>query len=166
MTEWRFEERDCPICGAGREAARVLGRRGGAAHHQGLGMETGIVRCQSCHGVYQRPTAIPLVNPYLEHEPDSYFQHHNLAAKVTSGVELARSAERLLGSRGRMLELGCGRGEMLAGAAASGWEVAGVDMTAPYAAVARSEFSVEVEVTTIESARSLDRQWDVIVLGL
>jgi SAM-dependent methyltransferase len=142
-----------------------LGRRGGPAHHLGAGVETRIVRCGSCHGVYQQPTAVPVGNPYLEHEPESYFQHHDSTGKVASGEHLARAAERLLGSRGRMLELGCGRGELLRGAANAGWEVAGVDMTAPYAAIARARFSVDVEVAPVESARALDQEWDVILLA-
>ena len=41
--EWRFEERDCPICAESCATAIPLGRRGGAAHQLALGAETGIV---------------------------------------------------------------------------------------------------------------------------
>lgn len=64
-----------------------------------------------------------------------------------------------------MLELGCGRGELLRGAADTGWQVAGVEMTEPFAAIAASEFGIEVEVASVESARSLESEWDVIVLA-
>jgi len=164
MTKWRFEERACPVCAASPDAATFLGYRGGAAHHQGLGSRTGIVRCPSCHAVYQRPTAIPLENPYLEHAPEEYFQHHERDPKVAAGQQLARTAEELLGFRGRMLEAGCGRGELLRGAADAGWQVAGVDMTASFAAVA-AQNGVQVEVAPIESARSLEQEWDVILLA-
>jgi SAM-dependent methyltransferase len=109
--------------------------------------------------------AIPDGNPYLDHEPEVYFRHHESAAKVVSGQRLAQTAERLLGRRGRMLELGCGRGELLRGAADTGWQVAGVDMTTTFATIAASEFGIQVEVAPVESARSLESEWDVVVLA-
>lgn len=165
MIQWRFEERDCPICEESRRNVTELGKRGGSAHHASQGVATRIVRCCSCHGVYASPTPIPQGNPYLEHSPDAYFRQHDSAAKVASGERLALEAERLMGAPGRMLEIGCGRGELLRGAANRGWKVAGVDLTEPYAAVARSEFDIEVEIAPAESARALDRTWDVVVLA-
>ncbi len=165
MTQWSYEERDCPICGESRKTAILLGKRGGVAHHVGLGVVTSILRCRSCHGVYPLPTPVPQENPYLEHAPESYFSQHDSAGKVVFGERLAREAERFTGARGRMLEIGCGRGELLRGAANSGWEVAGVDLTEPFAAIARSEFGVEVEVAPAECARALEERWDAILLA-
>ena len=162
---WRLEERDCPLCGESRTTSIPLGRRGGAAHRGGLGVETGIVRCRRCHGVYQRPTAIPIGNPYDAHEPDGYFAAHDASSKIGSGEWLADRAAELLGRKGRMLEIGCGRGELLRGAANRGWQVAGVDMTEGFARAASSRYGVEVEVASAERASSLEREWDVVVLA-
>lgn len=165
MIEWRLEDRACPICGADRGAAKELGYRGGLAHHSGLGIRTRIVRCTSCHGVHQQPAAVPLENPYVQHEPDVYFRSHESTAKIVAGQRLARRAEGILGLRGRMLEVGCGRGELLRGAADAGWQVAGVEMTAPFATVARSEHGIEVEIAPVESAHALENEWDVVILA-
>lgn len=162
---WRFEERDCPLCGAPSAAAVHLGRRGGPAHRGGLGVETGVVRCPRCHGVYQRPTAVPEGNPYQEHAPDSYFAAHASDEKIRSGEWLADRAAQLLGRQGKMLEIGCGRGELLRGAANRGWQVAGVDMTESFARIASSRFGVEVEVASAEATANLTREWDVVTLA-
>jgi 2-polyprenyl-3-methyl-5-hydroxy-6-metoxy-1,4-benzoquinol methylase len=114
--------------------------------------------------VHQQPTALPLDNPYLDHAVGDYFRHHESTAKVAVGRSIARSAEDQLGSRGRMLEVGCGRGELLEGAVERGWQVAGVEMTAPFAEICLQR-GIEVEVAPVESARALEREWDVIVLG-
>lgn len=165
QNDWHLERRDCPICSESHATAVPLGRRGGAAHQLGLGQETGIVRCRKCHGVYPFPMPVPLVNPYLEHAAEDYFRGHDSAAKVSSGEELAHRAERILGRTGRLLEVGCGRGELLRGAANAGWNVGGIEMTETFARVAGERFGVPVEVSPAETAATLREEWDVVVLA-
>jgi len=158
---WRAEERPCPSCSSTSHA--VLGRRGGRAHRAGLGLETTVVRCRACHLVYQRPFLLPVGNPYQDFSGEEYFHGHDVAAKVESGRALARRATSLLGRRGRVLELGCGRGELLRGAREEGWEVSGVDMTPRWA----TNEDLEVEIAPVESAESLKRKeaYDVVFLA-
>jgi SAM-dependent methyltransferase len=158
---WRAEERPCPACGA--DAFRVLGRRGGSAHRDGAGVETRVVRCRACHLVYQRPTLLPDGNPYAAFAAEEYFAIHGAADRSAIGARLAERTERLLGRRGRLLELGCGRGALLAGARRRGWQVRGVDMTPGFAE--RAEAGVEIEVAPLESARSLDERYDAVWLA-
>jgi SAM-dependent methyltransferase len=68
----------------------------------------------------------------------------------------------LLGRKGRLLELGCGRGELLLGAREEGWDVAGVEMTSAFASV---NPELQVEVARVEEARSLDEEYDVVLLS-
>ena len=163
--EWRLEERDCPICGEDRATSIRLGRRGGTAHRLGLGCETSVVRCRRCHGVYPFPAALPEGNPYLDHAVEDYFKGHDWARKVVAGEALGRQAEDILGSNGRLLEIGCGRGELLRGAANVGWVVHGIEMTETFACVARTQSGVSVEVSPAETAAALRERWDVVVLA-
>jgi SAM-dependent methyltransferase len=161
-TRWRAEERPCPICGSRR--IKELGARGGRAHHEGKGVETRIVRCKDCQVVYTHPTLIPESNPYAKESAEDYFQLHDSQQKILQGERLAKYAEGVLGTAGRMLELGCGRGELLKGALNRGWSVYGVEMTEDYARVARSH-GVEIEEAAIENCKSLDQTYDVILLA-
>ena len=157
---WRPEVRCCPACGADRFAR--LGRRGGPSHHLGLGVETTIVRCRRCHLVYPRPFLLPKANPYESYVPEDYFHAHDPARKLAAGVSLARRATQILGRTGELLELGCGRGELLEGARQEGWRVSGVDMTPAFAGV-RPE--LRVEIAPVDRARSLERTYDVVYLA-
>lgn len=159
---WRAEERPCPGCGSG--SFRRLGRRGGAAHHARLGIETTIVRCRSCHLVYPRPFLLPDKNPYDAYSSADYFHAHESSAKIANGRLLARRAAELLGRVGLLLELGCGRGELLLGARDQGWDVLGVDMTASWAGEAAD---LPVELASVEQAQSLDQPdtYDAILLA-
>ena len=101
-------------------------------------------------------------NPYAQHAGESYFAGHDSLAKERAGQRLAAQAEGLLGRKGRLLELGCGRGELLKGAAQAGWEVRGVDMTPAFAETA-SELGIEL--SSAETARSLDQSHDFVILA-
>jgi SAM-dependent methyltransferase len=65
-----------------------------------------------------------------------------------------------------MLELGCGRGDLLAGAAERGWDVFGVEMTDAFARSATARGAV-TECATIEDSELLARfdSYDVVVLA-
>ena len=160
-TRWLPEVRACPVCRA--TAARTLGARGGRAHRDRKGAETKVVRCSSCGLLYANPTLVPQSNPYDIHGADEYFSLHDSSQKTRRGDELAAFAERLLGGKGTLLELGCGRGELLIGAANRGWDVHGVEMTEPYARDARAR-GIDVECRAIEECKALDHTYDVVLL--
>lgn len=81
------------------------------------------------------------------------------------GERSAAFAESVLGRPGSMLELGCGRGELLRGAADRGWKVRGVEMTEAFARIASEKHGIEVERASIESAQSLRECYDVVLLA-
>jgi 2-polyprenyl-3-methyl-5-hydroxy-6-metoxy-1,4-benzoquinol methylase len=120
------------------------------------------VRCVECHGVYQDPFLLPVGNPYDEHTAAEYFVVHEISGAIANGRRLARRATELVGRPGRMLELGCGRGALLRGAAEEGWKVRGVEMTSAFAAEGSG---LDIEVAAVENARSLDEKYDAIVLA-
>lgn len=158
--EWRSEVRPCPACGA--ERFRHLGRRGGAAHHLGLGSETGVVRCRECHLVYPRPFLLPEGNPYAAHSALEYFAAHADPAREELGASLARQAEARLGRKGSVLELGCGRGDLLRGAQRAGWQPFGVELTRDFVV---DTPGIEVEVAPVAQAHSLERTYDAVWLA-
>jgi SAM-dependent methyltransferase len=156
---WFPEARDCPACRSPQH--RFLGRRGGPSHHAGLGGETGIVRCRTCHLVYQRPFLIPDGNPYGDHAADEYFRAQTSWGREDQGRALAAATAARLGRKGRLLELGCGRGDLLRGALHEGFEVFGVDLTPAYAAASPD---LTIEVAPVATARSLESRYDAIWL--
>lgn len=160
-TEWFPEDRPCPVCGSSR--ARKLGARGGRAHHEGKGAETNIVRCKDCGSTYTHPTLIPKTNPYEKESVDEYFQLHDETEKILIGEQCMAEAEEILGRTGRVLELGCGRGEFLRGAINRGWTAFGVDMTADFTKAAQTH-GVAIESSSIEDCQALKQSYDVVVM--
>jgi SAM-dependent methyltransferase len=161
-TRWSPEERPCPGCGS--NATRKLGSRGGEAHRNGKGIKTTIVQCLHCEVIYTKPTLIPLDNPYEKHTAEEYFHLHDSQIKTNAGEDLAAFAEEVLGIKGKMLEVGCGRGELLLGALNRGWSVYGIEMTEHFAEVARSK-GIDIELSSVEQSKSLHQTYDVILLA-
>jgi SAM-dependent methyltransferase len=84
---------------------------------------------------------------------------------MRDGENLAAFAESLLGRAGTILELGCGRGDLLRGAANRGWSVRGIEMTEQYAQIAREKHGISVECAPIKEATTLRDTHDVILLA-
>jgi 2-polyprenyl-3-methyl-5-hydroxy-6-metoxy-1,4-benzoquinol methylase len=124
------------------------------------------VQCLDCAIIYTKPTLIPESNPYASETSEEYFQLHDAKQKTENGKSLAMFAENVLGFKGKMLELGCGRGELLAGAAKCGWDVYGVEMTKDFARAAGAN-GVNVEWSSIQYCESLNHPetYDVILLA-
>ncbi len=161
-TLWHVEYLPCPVCGS--EEKTTLGARGGRAHRSGRGIETDVVRCRNCGILYTWPTLLPDSNPYATINAEEYFALSDPQQKAMSGERHAAFAERILGRAGSLLELGCGRGEFLEGAARRGWAVRGVDMTEEYAAAARAR-GIDVECCAIQTCQLLRETYDVILLA-
>lgn len=162
--KWRPENQPCPICRSSRP--RVIGRRGGPAHHRKLGEETTVVQCASCKTFYTSPVLIPEGNPYDEHSPENYFEHHDPNKKIEKGRQFSNIALSYHSRPGRLLEIGCGRGELLQGAKESGWEVFGIKMTEAFAKEAEKK-GIMIERSPAETSQFLAQKehYDVILMA-
>jgi 2-polyprenyl-3-methyl-5-hydroxy-6-metoxy-1,4-benzoquinol methylase len=153
----------CPICGA--QPSNYVGKRGGASHREGLGVETEIWEC--CGLVMPNPMPFP-VNGMAQHyevDADEYFQAHEAEAKAESALRLVKSAEKLLGRKGRMLDVGVGRGETILAAKGNGWEVEGVEPSETFAEYAEAKTGVRIWRQPIEESDIAAGAFDVVILS-
>ena len=160
---WKPEFRLCPVCGG--DDYHAIGFRGGNAHRLKRGSRALIVRCDSCSAQYAWPTMIPIGNPYDAVPTDKYFENHDESSAIQRGHYYAEKAEEFVGGPGKMLEVGCGRGSFLVGAAERGWDVYGVDMTPAYVEHAHSR-GISVECASAMDAELLSKEsyYDAILL--
>jgi len=161
-----FQFRDV-VCGAcGHDRYRILGYRGGEAHHERKGLRTTIVRCLECSQIYPNPMPFPSGSlDDLYQEPISYFHGHDVEGKKRAGFDKLHQFESALGYRGLYLDVGCGRGEYLWAAREAGWKFEGVDPSAPYLDWGRRYLGVEGRLGTLEDAHFPDNHFDVVTMG-
>ena len=162
---WEFRDEACKVCG-GREF-RVLGSRGGEAHRDGVGVKTRIVKCRNCNLIFPNPMPYPSGEDTRYTNVSGYFED---VMTVTDegqrqvGDKLAREAERLLGHRGRFLDIGCGRGEVVWAARERGWDAEGCDLSEDFVRYAREVNGVEAHAATLEEMNYPDASFDAVTM--
>ncbi|HYG10066.1 MAG TPA: class I SAM-dependent methyltransferase [Pyrinomonadaceae bacterium] len=159
-----FRPTACGACGG--ERARLLGWRGGDAHHGGAGVRTRIVRCLDCSHIYPNPMPFPARSlDDLYTDTDDYFQGHDVDAKKQSALDKMAYFEKTLGRRGRYLDVACGRGESLWAARESGWEYEGVDASSAYLEWAEANLGVRGRLGTLDEIKFPDNHFDAITMN-
>ncbi len=155
----------CPICDV--PPTRFVGRRGGAAHRAALGVECQIWRCGGCGLVFPNPMPVPVkgVSQHYELDTDQYFQHHDLEGKTLGARSMLTRAEQLVGGKGRILDIGAGRGELLRAASESGWTAVGIEPSASFADHASQYSGVEIRSEPLEQCGFPDASFDVVILA-
>ena len=163
MYHWIPQE--CPTCEA--PPTTLLGRRGGAAHRAGLGVECKVWRCGRCGLIFPNPMPIPVkgLEQHYAVDPGEYFEHHDLDQKVLAGKDLVSQAESLIGKRGRLLDIGAGRGEVLGAAKIAGWKSTGIELSPTFADYASEHSGAEVLRKPLEDCGFPDGSFDVVILS-
>ncbi|HEX8422370.1 MAG TPA: class I SAM-dependent methyltransferase [Pyrinomonadaceae bacterium] len=162
---WEFRDEACKVC-AGRDF-RVLGARGGEAHRSGAGEKTRIVKCRTCGLIFPNPMPYPSGADTRYTNVSGYFEDVMAVEDETQrrhGDLLAREAERRLGRRGRFLDVGCGRGEVVRAAQELGWEAEGCDLSEAFVRYAREVNGVKAHAATLEQMRFPEASFDAVTL--
>lgn len=145
----------CPSCG-GRDATEV-----------DMGLGAPLRKCTACGMVYASEFGEPediYVDGYLKGETDfgldalhpimqSYLRH--------CGDRRMAAIERATGGTGRMLDVGCGTGEVLAAAQRRGWDVTGVEPVKASADIAAGR-GLHVRCALLEDSGLPEQSYDVV----
>ncbi len=142
----------CALCG---ETRFTLSLR--VPDPQRAGVSFSLVECVACHLVYlnPRPDQASLLRDYYG---ASYCAHQEDTVRdaLPDWLKLNRKAVvEKLQSRGRVLDVGCGRGQVLAELQQSGWEVYGIEPSSHACHMARELLKTD----TIWEGDALDAPW-------
>lgn len=129
-----------------------------------------IVRCGACGLVRTSPA--PDAAHLSAYYPPAYYgapARRRFPAVVEAVQRLlygarARAVERLAGGRGRVLDVGCGRGFLLEAFRRRGWEVQGTELDERSAAHARDVLGLPVETGPVEAWPWPDGHFDAIAI--
>jgi SAM-dependent methyltransferase len=156
---------NCPICDL--PPTRFVGKRGGAAHREKLGVETDIWACGKCGLMFADPMPVPVdgLQQHYSVDADEYFEYHKSDRRMEVGNMLVEEAEQMLGKKGKLLDIGTGRGEIVLCAKERGWKVAGVEPSEPFAEYTEKVTGIEIRRETLENCGFADEEFDVVILS-
>ncbi|HXH69854.1 MAG TPA: class I SAM-dependent methyltransferase [Pyrinomonadaceae bacterium] len=162
---YRWVEQNCPICGI--PPTKFLGVRGGEAHRDRAGVKCEIWCCEQCSLIFPNPMPIPVggAGQHYDTEAEHFFDNHNHEKKDESAKELLAQAEKLLGRKGKLLDVGAGRGETVRRAKLDGWDVTGVEPTASFADFAEKYSGTKIRREPVEKCGFADEEFDVVILA-
>lgn len=162
---YRWVKQDCPICNV--PPTKFLGVRGGDAHRDGAGVKCEIWACGTCSLIFPNPMPVPLggASQHYEAEAGHFFDNHQREGiEDQNSKKLLDKAEQLLGRKGKLLDVGTGRGETVRRAKLEGWDIIGVEPTASFADIAEKNSGVEIRREVVEKCGFPDGEFDVVIL--
>ncbi|MBN1436786.1 MAG: class I SAM-dependent methyltransferase [Sedimentisphaerales bacterium] len=164
MPQVRWESVSCNLCG-GDDTDTIHRER---LAYFGKPLDFTIVRCKGCGLVYTNPRLADVNEAYLEDSTASeeQWRRHDQAKSVVfrrALDELTRlsDANGENGSRGQLLDVGCGSGHFLQEAQARGFEVMGIEPARAATQYARSK-GLHVEQGDLYAVQMGERKFDVI----
>jgi len=96
---------------------------------------------------------------------EDYFFRHNSEEKIQACDSLVGRLEKKLGHKGRLLDIGSGKGEMLYAAKKRGWDCCGIETCKAFADQSRSTYRVEVKDSSLEDSRFPSDYFDIVILN-
>lgn len=159
---------NCRVCGS--DMPKFLGIRGnreytgagelaGAREH----MATNVVKCRKCGFVYTNPLIIIETGAYVD--PEDY-QASSSAGGHQKLFEFNLSLIEKYAKKGRLLDVGCGKGEFLSAAGKRGWQVFGIEPSANFAECAAAGSGMDISRSQLENADYPDNFFDAITLNM
>jgi len=154
-----FKTVACNICDS--DKTRFLGKRIGPDNQ----IDVSIVECAECGFIYPDPT------PFFTNEeeqsnfsdPSVYFPGE-AEGRITKYDSILREIERYRPDKGIMLDVGCGRGEMLSAAGKRGWKATGTDVSKAFVEFAKERFKVNAIEGDIDNLDLKLNTYDCVTL--
>ena len=156
----------CPICEL--PPAKFLGKRGGRAHREQLGVECEIWQCRECGLIFPNPMPMPIdgLDQHYAVSPEKYFEHHQSAQKEAYVSMLLDQLNSLHPQKGTLLDIGAGRGELLRSAKLAGWDATGIETSTPFADYAEAHSDgATIRREELLNCNFADESFDAVVLG-
>lgn len=163
--QYRWVAQLCPICDI--KPSIFIGRRGGFSHRSHIGVEAQIWSCGECGLIFPDPMPVPIggLRQHYNVDADDYFAKHETDERLLNAQKLIADAEIMLGRKGKLLDVGVGRGEILLAAREAGWEVFGIEPSDTFASYAEKFAGATVLRKPIEECDLPEAEFDVVILA-
>ena len=161
--QYLFRNINCNICNIDKTV--FLGERNPLAFNLSKKLISKIVKCKNCDLIYANPMPFPTKEQFNHNygNADEYFPNAISHARLFGYNHLLKNISTYVPS-GKLLDVGCGRGELLYVAQKQGWQVKGVELSENFAHFAKQRFGLNIEVGNIKNLNFKDEEFDVICL--
>lgn len=161
-----FKKINCNVCGSGKR--KIVGIRQFIAPEIQYGKAIRVCKCRQCGLIYPEFLPLPggLDRGNIYRDTSEYFPMEIDATRLAFYRQIVGKIHRYTGSIGKILDVGCGRGELLHVAQRLGWACWGVDVSSQFVEIARRRFKLNnIIVGTLQEANLPEEFFDVVTLS-
>ncbi len=163
-----LKERICDLCGSsyykivyskkGQRKANYL------ISDDSYGVHPQIVQCIDCGLVYCYPREIEnkIVKRYIEFKDETYEKER--LARIQNQKKIIVNLEKLLGRKGKILEIGSATGSFLEAAQSMDWEVTGIEPSKWAVKYAKDEHNISIHQGILKEHLFKKHSFDAVVL--
>ena len=166
---YKVENMNCEICES--NLTKFLGIRGNLEYAGAPPLKPGqehivtdVVRCRKCGFIYTKPLILLDTTKGYEDAKDYKPSADNVPCEDLFRLTL-ELIEKFT-SVGKILDIGCGKGEFLAVAKEKGWQVYGVEPSLQFADYASKKMGIKIERQELGNTNFPDAFFDAITLNM
>jgi len=149
------------VCGGAQ--TKYMGKRKSPEAKSSL--ETDVVQCARCGLIYPDPMPHFEENEIQDNfgKPEEYFPQ-GTDRRLPAFANTLREIEKIKPEKGRILDVGCGRGEFLHAAKKDGWNGVGTEISKTFADYAKNKFGLNVLTGDLQDINLEPESFAVICL--
>lgn len=160
---------NCKICGS--DMPKILGLRGNLEYSGAFMLEsqeehivTNVVRCRKCGFVYTNPLILSNPKKMYDNAQEYKPSADGIDPKLLFNISLGLIEKYSV--KGKLLDIGCGKGEFLALAKERGWQAYGVEPSGSFANYAFEKYNSDIKRNILEYADFGDSFFDAVTMNM
>lgn len=158
---------NCDLCGA--DNTIFLGSREAIfdLEHPQNKLDIKIFKCKECGLIYPNPLPLADKEQFQINysDPQKYFPVQIDEVRIKQYEDRLRIMDRFLAKKGLLLDIGCGRGELVFAAQRLGWQACGIDPSQAFIEYGRKNLGVDVKQGRLEEFNFPAEYFDAVCLS-
>jgi ubiquinone/menaquinone biosynthesis C-methylase UbiE len=164
---WQFEHIRCNVCGS--DNTRYLGvRESYSFKSYSPSSQLKIHQCKDCGLIYPNPFPFPSEIQFQENykTPEQYFPNSLTEELLNQKLRTLKKLEAINNKKkGKLLDVGCGRGEFVYVANKNGWDAVGTETSESFAGYGNKILGVDIKVGMLDKINFPEKSFDVVTLN-
>lgn len=164
---WQFKSINCSVCGS--DENRYLGVRESLSFKSySQPFQLKIYQCKVCGLIYPNPFPFPSEAQFQENykAPEQYFPNSLSEELFDLKLKTLKKIEKINNKKkGKLLDVGCGRGEFVYIANKIGWDATGTEVSGSFVNYGKNNFGIDIKLGTLDDINFPAESFDVVVLN-